>query len=304
MRKISLDQLATLFVIGRLHLILIPEAGEGSLYVFDIEKGLQLRFWDCRFSNGLEVNTGSNKADGRSHLVFFLHAPGLNLVTDRTIQKNSIWDTVFFSSASNFKMTIPASVTVQCLSMSFSKEWLSQNLSKGDRDVRTVLKKLIADPAFCKLECMNVVEKKNVLELSAMAISEDIASFYFKSNVLKIIGDFFFKLVEDKFLDFPVVSEHSPLDEIEKYLSDNPTSFKTTEDLANRFSMSESSLKKLFKRRYGTSIPTFIINKRMELAKRYVQEEEKTLNEAARMVGYKNVRHFIARYKKHFKVDE
>jgi hypothetical protein len=199
--KISLDQLPTLFVKGHPPFGLKPEVGEGSFCIFDIEEGLQLRFWDCRFTNELEIVTNSDKADGSFHLVFFLNAPGLNLLTDRPIKRNRIWDTAFFSSSSNHRIVIQPVMTVQCLSLSFSKEWLNQILSRGDQDVSIILKKHFTDPGFCMLDCMNLAEKKNVFELSAMATSECIASFYIKSAVLKIIGDFFLKLVEDKALD-------------------------------------------------------------------------------------------------------
>jgi AraC-like DNA-binding protein len=299
----SLDQLSTLFVDASLPLILKPEAGEGSLLVFNLEDGLKLRFWDCRLISEVELYNNSNKPNEWFHLAFFLHPPGLQIETDRTVQKNFIWDIVFFSSSSNLRIIIPPSKTVHCLSMSISKGWINRNLLRGNHHVRANLKKLISDRAFSMLDCMNVAEKKNVVELSAMATSDRAVSFYIKSTVLKIISDFFLKMTEDKVLDSIVASESPSIDEIEKYISDHISSLKTVQEITNRFSMSESRLKKLFKRKYGTSITDFLTKKRMELAKHYVDEHDKSLQEVARMLGYKNVHHFIASYKRYFKIE-
>ena len=298
----SLDQLPTLFVNGPLPFVLRPEAGEGSLSVFDLEEGLKLRSWYCRLRGEVELYNISNKPNECFHLVFFLDPPGLQIEADRTIRRNSIWDTVFFSSGSTLSIAIPALTSIQCLSMSFSKGWINHNLLRGNHHVRSTLKKLFSDRAFSMLECMNLEEKKNVVELSGMATINDVASFYIKSTVLKIISDFFLKMSEDKVLDSMVISE--PIDEIEKYLSDHITSIKTVQEIATRFSVSESRLKKFFKRMHGTSITAFLTRKRMDLAKHYVDEHDKTLNEAARMLGYKNVHHFVARYKRYFKIEE
>jgi hypothetical protein len=195
-RKISLDQLVTL---ANVHLptVLKPEMGEGSLCAFELEEGLKLRCWNFRLIDEIELFNTGNKHDDSFHLLFFLHSPALHLETSNTIQRISIWDTIFFSSGSQLKIIIPLLAPIQCLSISFSKGWLNNNLSQGNHRVRANLKKLLAKQAFCMLECMNLAEKKIIFELSAMATNDDVASFYIKSTVLKIIGDFLLKIFDE-----------------------------------------------------------------------------------------------------------
>ena len=303
MHNLSLDQLAILFVNDRLPQVIKSEFGQGSMRLIDLEQGLQVRYWNCWLKDALELTLYSSEPDECYHLIFFLELTDVRFVTDHNTQRDSIWDTLFFSSRSNFRIVVPSSSTIQSLSMSFSKRWLNKNLSKGDQAVRTILAKLITDPAFCKVGCMNLAEKRNVAELSTMVINGGVASFYIKSNVLKIVGDFFLTLIEDKALDTVFASGYIPFDEIEKYLDDHLNSFRSTKEIADHFSISRTTLKRLFKNKYGISPAAFVTSKRMELAKGCVDAQQKTLHEVARMLGYKNVRNFIARYRKYFKIE-
>jgi len=180
--KISLDQLSTPFASDRLPIVLKSALGEGSLFLFDLEDGLKLRIWNWRVKDGLELTLNSNKMEAHCHLVFFLHAPDLYLMTGCNVKRNSIWDTVFFSSSSNGKMVIPASATIQCISMSFSNEWLNKNLAKGDQDLRSLLGKLATNSPICMLENMNLEEKKKLLNFRRWLLMVGLHRFI--SNLL------------------------------------------------------------------------------------------------------------------------
>lgn len=94
-------------------------------------------------------------------------------------------------------------------------------------------------------------------------------------------------------------SDGSAMDTLEKiraYLSlhlDNPPSLP---ELSKRFMLNEKKLKQEFKRLYGTTIYAFVIQERMEKAKKLLMEDY-NVNELSTMLGYQSVSHFIKVFK-------
>src|SRR5438477_529074 len=71
-------------------------------------------------------------------------------------------------------------------------------------------------------------------------------------------------------------------------------------EIAQAVFMSESTLKRYFKVFYGKNIYEFYLQKKMELAKRMMIEENLNVSQVAREIGYENPNNFIATFKKHF----
>ncbi|MBD1434595.1 helix-turn-helix transcriptional regulator [Sphingobacterium sp. DN00404] len=93
----------------------------------------------------------------------------------------------------------------------------------------------------------------------------------------------------------------NPSDSLEKIKSylilhmDNPP---TSTELAKIFLINERKLKQNFKRKYGTTIYTFVVQARMEKAKKLLLENY-NVNELALFLGYQSVSHFIKVFKTH-----
>ena len=82
-------------------------------------------------------------------------------------------------------------------------------------------------------------------------------------------------------------------------LEDMPPSQK---QLAREFALSESTLKRHFKAVYGRTMYDYYLQKKMELAKRLIQEKKITVTETAYRLGYEKVSAFISMFKKVHKV--
>src|SRR5215216_768416 len=122
--KVPFNKHINLFVKRSEHrFILSRSAGKGYVQIFDLEKGLQARFWDCCIKEGIEMysDVSSEIENAYFTLAFFLNMQGLRFAErDRFLPENIIWDTVFISAASNYKMYMAPKARGYCLSISFS----------------------------------------------------------------------------------------------------------------------------------------------------------------------------------------
>jgi len=92
------------------------------------------------------------------------------------------------------------------------------------------------------------------------------------------------------------VSSLDNLEKIRAYLSlhlDNPPSLV---ELSRKFMINEKKLKQDFKRTYGSTIYAFVIQARMEKAKKLLMEDH-NVNELSVLLGYQSVSHFIKVFK-------
>lgn len=71
-------------------------------------------------------------------------------------------------------------------------------------------------------------------------------------------------------------------------------------ELSRQCGLNEYKLKKNFKALYGTTVYGHVNEQRMELAREFLAEGRMNVNEAGWAVGYSNVSHFIAAFRKRF----
>ncbi|MFD2937908.1 AraC family transcriptional regulator [Spirosoma flavum] len=76
----------------------------------------------------------------------------------------------------------------------------------------------------------------------------------------------------------------------------------TIVELAKLVGLNEFNLKRGFKEQVGTTILGYIIQRRMEDARRFLLEGTKTISEISYWVGYKNPAHFTVAFKNYFGV--
>jgi hypothetical protein len=281
--KVSFNNLIDLFIKRSAHrYILHPSIGKGYVQIFDLEKGLQTQFWDCCFKEGIEIysNVSSEIESEYFTLAFFLNMEGLRFA-DKNIflKENIIWDTVFIPAASNCKIYMAPKARGHCLSISFSKKWLMNNVF-GTDEFKNLKEKISVTKSFSLLESMNSSEKKLVQDLLDVSWKKSLGSFYIKFSVLKIISDFFYKIRERN-----TFSLNDPwfdtITKVEEYLNNHLTgAFPNLKDLAYKFSISESTLRRHFKKRYGVNMSTYFACKKAEYAQNAQMKKYET-NESA-----------------------
>ncbi|TDH24015.1 AraC family transcriptional regulator [Segetibacter sp. 3557_3] len=279
--------------------VLDPFLGSGNVKVFKLEHGLYVRLWDCSFDHAIEL-VNEEFFDVRKQyytLAFFLDLAGVKFAHHGTYAgENKIWDTALIPADSDYKIAMDARAKVNCFSVSFSKKWLDANninlSSKPGENQHT--SKLF--PAT--LQSMTVAEKKLLSEIATSSFNNPLGSFYLRSAVLKIVCDFFYKIR----LTEPAngLSQSITISDVERHLcSDLSAALPNLKALAEKFSRSEVTLKRHFRKKFGVNMSNYFINKKMEYARKLLGEGGKTIAEVANIVGYKNVHHFESMLKKH-----
>lgn len=74
----------------------------------------------------------------------------------------------------------------------------------------------------------------------------------------------------------------------------------TLHQLAKEVGTNECSLKRDFKKAYGTTVFGFLNETKMSKAKHLLQEEQRTVKEVSEIIGYKNPQHFSVAFKKKY----
>lgn len=85
--------------------------------------------------------------------------------------------------------------------------------------------------------------------------------------------------------------------EITAFLEENLEKNLRLEDLANRFSYSLSSIRRIFREETGVSVMEYLTRLRTEKAKLLLQEQTMTVEEIALAVGYANIYYFSNAFK-------
>ncbi len=92
-------------------------------------------------------------------------------------------------------------------------------------------------------------------------------------------------------------SQEELISEIHEYLMEHLSERITIEELAKQFLINPTSLKKIFKQVYGTSIAAHMKEHRMEYAAQMLAEGQNSISEIAQAVGYESQSRFTTAFK-------
>jgi AraC-like DNA-binding protein len=214
-----------------------------------------------------------------------------------------IWDTVLMSSDANFQASLLPGKATQCISINFSMEWFQKNVLSNDYRHTNLMKRLslVSDP-FVIFESLSVIERKHAMNFFNEDNPRVFGKFFWRSKVLSMLTFFFSKTVNRLSLRHGVDMHHEEqMAEVEKQLVDNLyNGLPDLKTLAKKLAISESTLKRYFRRIYGKNIYNYYLEKRMASAWRLLTEKNKSVSETASIMGYENISHFISVFKKQF----
>lgn len=89
---------------------------------------------------------------------------------------------------------------------------------------------------------------------------------------------------------------------IHKYMLEHMSERITIEELARKYLMNTTTLKKVFKEEYGTSIALHMKEHRMEAAASMLTDTDKSIAEIAALVGYESQSRFTSAFKSQYKL--
>jgi AraC-like DNA-binding protein len=199
---------------------------------------------------------------------------------------------LFVSSASSFCLSLRSETRYRCVSISFSRRWLLDVLQTND--TLQHLNEAVGEPGKLEVYQSIIPKERTILEdLFLSATNEQrFRSFYIKTVALQLVCDFLHRLKDEQSF-MKMNSPQATPDEVEQWLCEHVTKeFPGTKVLAQQFTVSESTLKRHFKKKFGMTISAYLTGKKMQYAKELVAEQGLPFAEASRLVGYRSVQSF------------
>ena len=277
-------------------MILIPLSGQGLMREYRIEPGLVARSWDCTFSNHTELDEELQVYGADCVLAFFPDDVGLQLCQDKqSWDKNGAWN-VLFARRCQIRIFLSATTRYRCVSIHFSLSWLRKNKTKAVALLRQLDR---TGKGIVLLDSVNRHEMEPVCELLESSWKKTMGNLFIKSLVFQQVSDFFERIRNDEAIRSISCNGDDIVAGIEQIVLDHvDAALPKLKELASRFCISESSLKRRFLEKHGETINTYFWKKKMAYAKFLMEQRGYSMTEASRMVGYKTVSHFVSKYRR------
>ena len=139
---------------------------------------------------------------------------------------------------------------------------------------------------------------KNVFE--AMSHSpEQVRSMYLGVKILESLVLLASEIAEiNENLPRRVPRHHAQMvKQVYRYVMEHPEERYTISDLAEKFTVSPTHLKKCFQIVYGTSVQKYIREQKMKAAAKVLEMTDSTVTEVAQMFGYSNISKFAETFR-------
>jgi AraC-like DNA-binding protein len=280
--------------------------GQGLIKLYDIEHGLQLRLWDCQFNKDVVINRAihQNKQDRTFTLVYYMTPESFRLENcyNSPMVISSLWNTVMMSSDARFSVRLLRGRQLRCFSINFTPAWLELYILNDPLLNNHFLELFVkAMTPFVFFESYSHDEKEIINSLFDEK-STIIGNFFYRSKVLGILTKFFTKISGRHSLYSGADLYHEQaIIEVEKILIANINiGLPNLKRLAQQFALSESTLRRYFKRQYGMNIYSYFLEKRMSYAKELLEGKKVTVTEVAYMMGYEKVSQFSNLFKRYY----
>ena len=134
-------------------------------------------------------------------------------------------------------------------------------------------------------------------------IHDSIKVLYFKGKVYELLGLYFNKS-DDKYKEncpFLLIEENVIKIKLAKdIVLERMANPPTIDNLATEIGLSTTKLKEGFKKIYGNTIYSYLLDYKMEEARRMLESKKSNINEIGHDLGYSTASHFITAFKKKY----
>ncbi|WP_298370793.1 AraC family transcriptional regulator [uncultured Lutibacter sp.] len=140
-------------------------------------------------------------------------------------------------------------------------------------------------------------------QLTTKQINQSLRSIYIKGKVYELLSYYFSANTETETEHCPYIASEETISKIKQakeIIIEEMINPPSLSDLAKKVGLNIKKLKTDFKEFYGVPVFTFLLNYKMERAKKLLQEQQLNVNEIASNLGYSNSSHFIAAFKRKF----
>lgn len=277
---------------------------KGELVKATPEDGLWMRKWKFTVFKKLWLHKlPSQFKDEKKYILIYFLNPAIFLVTNkrRKMAVNRLRNCLFLTSDVSIDFTVVPKQPFYVLEITFTESWLLKHFNDADTSFKKALDEYInnkTETILTEACCVEEYKTLNELEVSMLAETEDI--LFIKSRVYNLIFRFFSKVVNRK--GAGVINSSVNYEQImlaERMILENIKTPPKIEVIARGVNMSVSSLLRQFKLIHQKSIYEYYVEKKMELAKKILLQNNLTIKELAEMLGYNQASPFIEAFTKY-----
>lgn len=280
-----------------------PDEGSGTIRLMDSNNGLHLITWDIQVSaikqfKKFPVRPQSGK--------FFTIIASLTPKHFQIRKREGVVlpDVLFMTAEYPLMYTFLPGHKIKVMIINISAEWIFREFRDADPDILFQAHDLFYEKKpLLYTEEASFTMHHNLEDMHELINSGRGDAFFAKTKTLSLLHDIFRRLQDvptgDKKenierLQAKMLTVEKILDE---YLDKNLPSIAT---IAKQVALSESTLKRNFKKVYGISIYEFYLKKKMQLARQLLDQQPISVKEVAYMLGYEKTSNFITMFKKFY----
>jgi AraC-like DNA-binding protein len=269
------------------------------------EAGLWVRKWKLTVLDKitLQRNVAPEHHEKKFSLIYFLNPSIFNLKgRSRAIKFGSRQSNLLLSNKLPMQFNVLPNQPFFVLDITFTSAWLIGQFSDGDKCFKQLLESYLDQYTFqvsirpCLAQECKVLQE---LEQSMQPLQQE--ALFIRSRIYTLVWSFFNDVLKTN-TDRPkqMSIHYDQMVQVETMLSQQFETRPKIDEIAKKVNMSVSTLVRQFKTMYGKSVYEYHIEKKMELAKKMIQEEKISIKEVAKMVGYKRVSPFIESFTKQY----
>lgn len=134
-------------------------------------------------------------------------------------------------------------------------------------------------------------------------LHSSLEKLYSKGKVYELISLYFHKSDNEGAQNCPFLEDEANVEKIQKakqILIDNMAEPPTLNELSDRINLPLQHLKDGFKQIYGETVFAYLLNYKMEYARKLLATKKYNISEVSFEIGYSTPSHFIAAFKKKF----
>ncbi|WP_026997064.1 helix-turn-helix domain-containing protein [Flectobacillus major] len=279
--------------------------GKGKFFSIEIEPGFEIELLQVQLYNDLHIRPIPANNNGKWSITICSNHTVHTDKLDYT-QSHYPYCVIMSSSMAQQEIIIPAKKKNLSFSITFSKEWIAQNIIAYVKpEAAKLLKGILAeDRPVWQIDNIDIDLHRIISSLLNKDLYQNNTKLLFYRTALDLTLLFFEKLV-NKSIFIPVQQfKRHDIQQIyklnESILEDLSKPCPTIEELSKSIGMSSAKFKALYKTVFNTSVYTYHLNERLEQACRYLQAGVYTINEVAYMVGFHYPSSFSRIFKKKY----
>ncbi len=278
------------------------ELGKGYTKARIIEPGLSYRVADYTLHTDLEYKRAPSEKFQVILYFYQLHFEEAVYckINDTVIENNEKFYSVAFmtSSFTSANIIFKKGTSVKGLAVQIDESWLQANMRNFES-----YKLEIAKQKSYVIDFISAKQRKILNDIFDMGEEAYFPELFTKSRVLRLTEQFLTGLCKRGLTDIPDFTnpkDFQALLKVENLLQKFDGQFPSIETLAKTALMSESKLKKLFKKAFGLAPYEYYQKNRMHKAKELLRSRRHSVTQVGSMLGYQNMSNFSAAFKKEF----